>query len=185
MLLEFTTNKIEYKRKKKKETGTHTLKVPETVSLADLTADSRSNPGRSELLLVLSSDSLEAAYEFQSANKEGEDDVVAAVPVVCWSAENHFCIVKILLCNKIPHDYLGDNKNLYICLYQNLRKQRNGSTLVVQADNFGLKQNRRFVSTFHWEFSFPSEKSTDKNVFTFFSLWPLNSFSFQFYPTWI
>lgn len=83
MLLEFTTNKIEYTRKKKKETGTHTLKVPETVSLADLTADSRSNPGRSELLLVLSSDSLEAAYEFQSANKEGEDDVVAAVPVVC------------------------------------------------------------------------------------------------------
>lgn len=99
-----------------KETGTHTLKVPETVSLADLTADSRSNPGRSELLLVLSSDSLEAAYDFQSANKEGEDDVVAAVPVVCWSAENHFCIVKILLCKKIPHDYLGDNK-FYIYIY--------------------------------------------------------------------
>lgn len=45
--------------------------MPETVSLADLTADSRSKPGRRELL---SSEALAAAYEFQSDSKEGEDD---------------------------------------------------------------------------------------------------------------
>lgn len=54
-----------------------TLNVPETVSLADLTADSRSKPGRRELL---SSEALAAAYEFQSDSKEGEDDD----DVVCW-----------------------------------------------------------------------------------------------------
>lgn len=50
--------------------------MPETVSLAERTADSMSNPGRKEVALF--SEDLEAAYEFQSESNEGDDvdDVV-------------------------------------------------------------------------------------------------------------
>lgn len=73
----------------------YTLKVPVTVSLADLTADSRSKPRpKSELSWVDCDD----AYEFQSAKREDEG--------FCWSplsvaGENHpcavFCIFQFLI----------------------------------------------------------------------------------------
>lgn len=46
---------------------TYTLKVPVTVSLADLAADSRSNPNT---VVAPSSASFEAAYEFQSDKRD-------------------------------------------------------------------------------------------------------------------
>lgn len=60
-----------------------TLKVPETVSLADLTADSMSNPVRKELVGEVSSEALAAAYEFQSASNDGDVDGAAAEGCCC------------------------------------------------------------------------------------------------------
>lgn len=74
-----------------------TLNVPETVSLADLTADSRSNAPPKELAVVLSSDAFVDAYEFQSASSDDDDE---ANDVCCsfrsssaMPAENQFCIL--------------------------------------------------------------------------------------------
>lgn len=73
----------------------YTLNVPETVSLADLTADSRSKTPAKELLL-LSSEDLVAAYEFQSASREdGGCEVVCGCEFSLSPppTENHFCIL--------------------------------------------------------------------------------------------
>lgn len=83
-------------REIKKGSKSYTLNVPDTVSLADLTAASISNTPAKEPPLLVSSEDLAAEYEFQSASREEDED-----NVVCWREfslsptppENHFCIV--------------------------------------------------------------------------------------------
>lgn len=75
---------------KQRGTGSYTLKVPETLSLAVRTAASRSNPSTGSEL------SWEAAYAFQSASSDGED--LGCSPLL-GPPVNHdwavFCILRI------------------------------------------------------------------------------------------
>lgn len=64
---------LQRKRKLHDEREAYTLKVPETVSLAERTADSRSKLPMNAVL-ELSSDDFADAYEFQSASKEGVEE---------------------------------------------------------------------------------------------------------------
>lgn len=73
----------------------YTLKVPETVSLADLTADSMSNTPTREPPPLLSSGDLAAAYEFQSASRD--DEALGWTSFSLTPPENQFCIVVLNL----------------------------------------------------------------------------------------